>query len=80
MSEKASQGWFLKQEKLQNHSNKGKEKKKEGAEGKEEKRKKAMVALLVFILTTLESFWPKKLLDAKDPFGDNVFKNPAGCT
>ena len=39
-----------------------------------------MVALLVFILATLESFWPKKLLDAKDPFGDNVFKNPAGCT
>ena len=46
----------------------------------EQKRKKAMVALLVFILATLESFWPKKLLDAKDPFGDNVFKNPAGCT
>ena len=67
MSEKASQGWFLKQEKLQNHINKGKEKKKERAEGKEEKRKKAMVALLVFILATLESFWPKKLLDAKDP-------------
>ena len=39
-----------------------------------------MVALLVFILATLESFWPKKLLDAKDPFGDNVFKNPARCT
>ena len=40
----------------QNHSNqrKGKEKKKERGEGKEEKRKKAMVALLVFIMATLE--------------------------
>ena len=23
-----------------------------------------------------DSFWPKKMLDAKGPFGDNVFKNP----
>ena len=54
-SEKASKGTFLKPEKLQNHSNKGKEKekKKEQGEGKEE-RKKAMVALLVFIMATLE--------------------------
>ena len=37
-----------------------------------------MVALLVFIMTTLEIvFGRKRLLDAKDPFGDNVFKNPA---
>ena len=81
MSEKASKGRFLKPEKLQNHSNegKGKEKKKERArrrKGGEEK--KAMVALLVFIIATLEIvFGRKKLLDAKGPFGDDVFKNPA---
>ena len=41
LSEKASKGTFLKAEKLQNHSNKGKgeEKKKERGEGKEEKKK-----------------------------------------
>ena len=39
-----------------------------------------MVALLVFMIATLKSnFWPKKLLDSKDPFGDNVLKNPARC-
>ena len=56
MSERASKGRFLKPDKLQNHSNevKGKGKKKERGEGKEEKRKKAMVALLVFIMATLE--------------------------
>ena len=56
MSKRASKGRFLKPDKLQNHSNevKGKEKKKERGEGKEEKRKKAMVALLVFIMATLE--------------------------
>ena len=37
-----------------------------------------MVALLVCIIATLEiTFDPKKLLDAKGPSGDNVFKNPA---
>ena len=80
MSEKASKGRFLKPEKLQNHSNegKGKEKKKERGEGKEGKKKKAMVALLVFIIATLEIVLAeKKLLDAKGPFGENVFKNPA---
>ena len=37
-----------------------------------------MVALLVFIIATLEiAFWPKKTVGRKtDPFGDNVFKNP----
>ena len=56
LSEKASKGRFLKHEKLQNHSNeeKGKEKNKEQGEGKEEKKKKAMVALLVFIIVTLQ--------------------------
>ena len=54
--EKASKVKFLKPEKLQNHSNEGKvkEKKKERGEGKEQKKKKAMVALLVFIIATLE--------------------------
>ena len=37
-----------------------------------------MVALLVFIIATLEIvFGRKKLLDAKGPFGDSVFKAPA---
>ena len=31
-----------------------------------------MVALLVFIMATLE----KKMFEAKGPFGDNVIKNP----
>ena len=40
--------------------------------GREEK--KVMVALLVFIML----LWTKnKLLDAKGPFGGNVFKNPS---
>ena len=44
LSEKASKGTFLKPEKLQNHSNKGKgtEKKKEQGERKEEKRKEQL--------------------------------------
>ena len=42
LSKKEPKGRFLKREKLQNHSNKGKgkEKKKERGEGKEEKTKK----------------------------------------
>ena len=37
-----------------------------------------MVALLGFIMATLEIvFGRKKLLDAKSPFGDKFFKNPA---
>ena len=78
LSEKASKGKFLKPEKLQNHSNeeKGKEKKKERGKGKEEKKKKAMVALLVFIIATLEIvFGRKKLFYPKGPFGDNVYQN-----
>ena len=68
MSEKASKGRFFKLEKLQN----------DGNEGKEEKRKKTMVALLAFIVGTLEAiFGQKNLFDAKGPFGDNVLKNPA---
>ena len=79
MSEKASKDMFLKPEKLQNHGNKGKgkEKKKERGEGKKEKKKKQGLHLL-FIMATLEIAFDrkKKLLDAKGPFGDNVFKNP----
>ena len=46
---------------------------------KDGEEKKAMVALLVFIIATSfgDSFWPKTLLDAKGPFGDNIFKTPA---
>ena len=40
-----------------------------------------MLALLAFIMATLRSFLAKKkkLLDAKGPFGDHVFKNLARC-
>ena len=76
MSEKASKGRFLKPE---NGSKITVTKKKERTRRKsEEKRKKAMVALLVFIIATLEIvFGRKKLLDAKldHLHGDNVFKN-----
>ena len=69
---------FLTAEKLQNHSNEGKgtEKKKKLGGRKEEKGKKAMVTLLVFVIATLEIVFgeKKKLLDAKGPFGDNLFK------
>ena len=43
-----------------------------------------MVALLVFIIATLGTvfvvFSRKTLLDAKGPFGDDVFKNPVRTT
>ena len=57
---------MLKFKKLQYHSNegKGKEKEKERGEGKEEKEKKAMLQFGYFG----DSFWPKKLLDAKGEF------------
>lgn len=38
-----------------------------------------MIALLVFILGTLEIFFGRKqLLETRGVFGDNVFINPAG--
>ena len=71
--------------KAKNHTNEGigKEEKKERG-GKERTRrkkgggeKKAMVALLVFIMATLDIvFGRKKLLGVKGRFGANVFKNP----
>ena len=74
LSEKTSKGMFLKPEELQNHSNeeKGKEKKKEWGEGKEEMKKRAMVALLVFVIATLEK--------CKRSLGDSNTINPARYT
>ena len=73
---------FLEPGDLQNHSNEEK--------GKEEQREKAMVALLVFIMATLDYFVAqtkkkqkekkKTTLEAKGPFGGNVFKNLARYT
>ena len=56
-----------------------KERRKRKSEEKERRRrKKAMLALLDFIIATLEIvFGRRKLLNAKDLFGDNVIKNPA---
>ena len=55
---------------------KGEKERTRRRKGAEEK--KAMVALLVFIIATLERvFGRKKLFDAKGPFGDYVIKNPA---
>ena len=40
-----------------------------------------MASLLVFMMAILAIFFGrKKLLDAKGPFGDNVFKNPVRYT
>ena len=70
---------FFKPEKLQNHSNEGKGKEpKERARRRKGGEEKKAVALLVFVIATLEIiFGRKKLLDAKGLFGDNVIKNPA---
>ena len=73
MKRRQKAGFLSPTEKLQNHGNKGKgkEKKKERGEGnKGGKEKKTMVALLVFLIATLEK-------SKKGPFGDNVIKNPA---
>ena len=79
MSEKWPKGRFFAPGKLENHTSEGKvkEKKKERG-GRKETRKKAMVALLVFMLASLEAVLAqKKLLDRTSLFGGNVFKNPA---
>ena len=63
LSKKASKGRFLKPEKLQNHSHEEKIMERRKIKS-EEKRKKVMVALLVFVIATLEiGFGRKKLLD-----------------
>ena len=55
---------------------KGEKERARRRKGGEEKQ--AMVALLVFIIPTLEIvFSRKKLFHTKGPFGDNVIKNPA---
>ena len=78
LNEKGSKGRFREPEKLQNHINEGKGKEKKKERGEE---KKAMVALLVFIMASLDiGFGRKKLLDANGPFGGNVIKNPARYT
>ena len=64
----ASNGRFLKPNKLQNHGNEGRGKEKKKSEEKERtRRKKTMVALLVFVIATLfeDSFWPKKTVGSK---------------
>ena len=43
-------------------------------------KKKAVVALLVFIIATLEFLAGKKLFNAKSPLGDNNIINPARYT
>ena len=65
--EKASKGKFLGPYKLQNHTTIGKKGEKERARRKKGgEQKKAMVALLVFIMATLEIvFSRQKLSDAK---------------
>ena len=52
--------------------------KSEKEERRRSKRKRAIVALLAFIVVTLEIvFGRKKLFDTKGPFAGTVFKNPA---
>ena len=67
---------LLRPEKLQKHSNEGKEKekKKERRERKQEKKKKSNGCTLTFYNSY---FGRKKLFHAKGPFGDYVIKNPA---
>ena len=60
LSEKASHGRFVKPKKLQNHSNEGKGKEKKKERG-EGKEEKRKKAMVALL---------------KDPFCDNVFKNP----
>ena len=76
---KTSKGRFLKPEKIQNHSKKGKgkEKKKERGEEKEEKRKTKWLHSFFIIATLAIVFGQKKLLDAKGPFCNNAIKNLA---
>ena len=61
MSEKGPKGRFFAPEKLENHTREGKgKKKKKERVGRKEKIKKAVVALLVFMLATLEAVLVEK--------------------
>ena len=63
-------------QKLKNHTDEGKGKEKKNEWGGNEK--KATVALIVFMMATLEIVFGWKILfDRRGPFGSNVFKNPA---
>ena len=59
---------------------KGEREKERARRKKVGEEKKSNGCTLSFYISYFGDFWPKKLLDAKDPFGDNVFKNPARCT
>ena len=69
LSEKVSKGRFLKPQKLQNHSNEGKEKKERAGRRKGGEEKKAMVAHIVFHSSHFG--------DPKRSSGDIVIKNAA---
>ena len=63
-----------------NHSNegKGKEKKKERGVKVRRRREKSNGCTLSFYNSYFgDSYWPKKTVRLKGPFGDNVTKNPA---
>ena len=80
LSEKASR--FLKPEKSKITVTKEKERRKRESEEKERRRReKSNGCTLGFYNSYFGKvalvFGPKKLLDAKGPSGDNVFKNPA---
>ena len=80
--EKASIGTFLRPKKPQNHSKEGKGEKERARRRKGgDRRKKSNCFTLSFYNSFFgDSFWPKKLLDTKGLFGDNVIKNPARYT
>ena len=80
MSEKRPKGRYFAPDKLKksHQRSKKKEKKKQRGGRKEEKRNKAIVALLVFMMATLEIvFWPKKAILTEGVFGVTFCKNPA---
>ena len=58
---------------------KEKERRKRKSEEKERRRRKKSNGCTLSFYNSYfgDSFGRKKLLDAKGPFGDNVFKNPA---
>ena len=70
---------FFGPNKLQNHTNEGKrkEKKKEGEEEERGRREKSNGCTLSFYNGYIGDWREKKCWTEKDPFGRNVFKNPA---